>query len=157
MRQHLLKHILPLPYSLPRSLFLKNYLPHSLSITLSPSEIPRVDLIQSPPGVMLVFQSSELPIPVGNVAQSQWESLYSCQCVRGSLSMCTTKCAFFFVFFVLVGFCIYGPLRAFFWSSICTSVSVCVCIRPHACLRRPSQFPSQCYLQGVCCANTHLY
>lgn len=55
--------------------------------------------------------------------------------------MCTTKCAFFFV---LVGFCIYGPLRAFFWSSICTSVSVCVCVYAHMRVSdaRPSSHPS---------------
>lgn len=137
MRQHLLKHILPLPYSLPRSLFFKNYLPHSLSITLSPSEIPRVDLIQSPPGVMLVFQSSELPIPVGNVAQSQWESLYSCQCVRGSLSMCTTKCAFFFCFFCFGGFlhlwafaCILLEFNLYKCKCVCVYTPTCVSQTP---------------------------
>lgn len=52
--------------------------PHSLSGALSPlSEIPSVDLIQSAPGVMLVFQSSELPILVGNVALAVWEARYT--------------------------------------------------------------------------------
>lgn len=51
--------------------------PRSLSCALSPSEIPSVDLIQSAPGVMLVFQSSELPILVGNVALAVWEARYT--------------------------------------------------------------------------------
>ena len=63
-----------------------------LSISPSQCEIPSVDLIQSAPGVMLVFQSSELPIPVGNVAQSLWESLYSCSCVCVCVSLCVSVC-----------------------------------------------------------------
>lgn len=42
---------------------------------------------------MLVFQSSELPIPVGNVALSVWEALHGfwcvCVCVGGGGGGCT--------------------------------------------------------------------
>lgn len=54
------------------------------STALSQCGIPSVDLIHSAPAVLLVFQSSELPIPVGNVALPVWEALkaFWCVCVR---------------------------------------------------------------------------
>lgn len=100
---------------------------------------------------MLVFRSSELPIPVGNVAQALWETLYSfvCVCVWEHFS------DDHFAVFLCVPACIYGPLLVLSAGLIWK-----VHAPWYACLRRLSQFPSQCYLQWACRAvpgwtNTH--
>ncbi len=92
---------------------------------------------------MLVFQSSELPIPVGNVAQSLWESLYSCRrvcvcvcvgvCERESISTCMIIflclctlcfCAFLHGSMVLLRVLSGGLIRLCAYVCLCTLMCV---------------------------------